>query len=83
MLLLQRKTNESVMAWVDDHEPLLIRVNEVSPTGSVQLGFEGKDHQVCRTEIFHDFKDKISDEENLEIELQESLNYQNLGRDES
>ena len=82
MLLLNRRTNESVTAWVNDHEPLLIRVNEVSPTGSVLLRFEGKYHQVCRTEIFHDFKDRNSEEENLEIELQESLNYQNLGRDE-
>ena len=63
MLLLNRRTNESVTAWVNDHEPLLIRVNEVSLTGSVLLGFEGENHQVCRTEIFHDFKDRNSEEE--------------------
>jgi sRNA-binding carbon storage regulator CsrA len=55
-LLLNRRINESVTAWIDDHEPLLIRVCEVSPTGSVQLGFEGKEHTVCRTEIYHTFK---------------------------
>ena len=55
-LLLNRRINESVTAWCPDHEPLVVRVTEVSPTGTVQLGFEGKDHQVCRTEIYHNFK---------------------------
>ena len=57
MLLLNRKTNESITAWSKGHKeaPLVIRVAEISPTGTVTLGFDGDTHTVCRTEIFHDY----------------------------
>ena len=56
MLLLNRKTNESITAWTTGRKeaPLVIRVVEVSPIGTVTLGFDGDTHTVCRTEIFHE-----------------------------
>ena len=57
MLLLNRKTNESITAWTKGRKeaPLVIRVAEISPTGTVTLGFDGDTHTVCRTEIFHEY----------------------------
>ena len=57
MLLLNRKTNESITAWTKGRKeaPLVIRVAEISPTGTVTLGFDGDTHTVCRTEIFHGY----------------------------
>ena len=57
MLLLNRKTNESVTAWFKERKdsPLVIRVAEISPTGTVTLGFDGDTHTVCRTEIFYGY----------------------------
>jgi len=57
MLLLTRKTNESITCWPHGQrdEPLVVRVAEISATGSVTLGFEGNSHEICRTEIFHNF----------------------------
>jgi hypothetical protein len=57
MLLLNRKTNESITTWVRGckEAPLVIRVAEISPTGTVTLGFEGDTHTVCRTELFHNY----------------------------
>ena len=57
MLLLNRKTNESITTWVRGckEAPLVIRVAEVSPTGTVTLGFDGDTHTVCRTELFHNY----------------------------
>ena len=57
MLLLNRKTNESITAWTTGRKeaPLVIRVAEISPTGTVTLGFDGDTHTVCRTEIFHEY----------------------------
>ena len=57
MLLLNRKTNESITAWTKGckEAPLVIRVAEISPTGTVTLGFDGDTHTVCRTEIFHEY----------------------------
>ena len=55
MLLLNRKVNESITTWNRGQrdKPLVIRVTEVSPAGTVTLGFEGDAHDVCRTEIYH------------------------------
>ncbi len=60
MLLLNRKTNESITTWVKGRKeaPLVIRVAEVSPTGTVTLGFDGDRHTVCRTELFHNYGDE-------------------------
>ena len=57
MLLLNRKTNESITAWTMGRKeaPLVIRVVEVSPTGTVTLGFDGDTHTVCRTEIYYGY----------------------------
>ena len=57
MLLLNRKVNESITTWNRGqiNKPLVIRVTEVSPTGTVTLGFEGDAHDVCRTEIFYNY----------------------------
>ena len=57
MLLLNRKVNESITTWKhgDKDAPLVIRVTEVSPAGTVTLGFEGDAHDVCRTEIFYNY----------------------------
>ena len=57
MLLQNRKTNESITAWTKGRKeaPLVIRVAEISPTGTVTLGFDGDTHTVCRTEIFHEY----------------------------
>ena len=57
MLLLNRKVNESITTWKhgDKDAPLVIRVTEVSPAGTVTLGFDGDTHTVCRTEIFHEY----------------------------
>ena len=57
MLLLNRKTNESITAWTKGRKeaPLVIRVAEISPTGTVTLGFDGDTHTVCRTEIFYEY----------------------------
>jgi sRNA-binding carbon storage regulator CsrA len=62
MLLLTRRTNESITCWPHGQrdEPLVVRVAEVSATGSVTLGFEGNSHEICRTEIFHNFNKKES-----------------------
>ena len=58
MLLQNRKTNESITAWTKGRKeaPLVIRVAELSPTGTVTLGFDGDTHTVCRTEIFHEYR---------------------------
>ena len=44
MLLLNRKVNESITTWKqgEKDDPLVIRVTEVSPSGTVTLGFEGE-----------------------------------------
>ena len=57
MLLLNRKVNESITTWNRGQrdKPLVIRVTEVSPVGTVTLGFEGDAHDVCRTEIFYNY----------------------------
>ena len=57
MLLLNRKVNESITTWKQGEKdnPLVIRVTEVSPAGTVTLGFEGYAHDVCRTEIFYNY----------------------------
>ena len=57
MLLPNRKVNESITTWEhgDKDAPLVIRVTEVSPAGTVTLGFEGDAHDVCRTEIYHNY----------------------------
>ena len=57
MLLLNRKVNESITTWKhgDKDAPLVIRVTEVSPAGTVTLGFEGVAVDVCRTEIYHNY----------------------------
>jgi hypothetical protein len=57
MLLLNRKVNESITTWNRGQrdKPLVIRVTEVSPVGTVTLGFEGDAHEVCRTEIFYNY----------------------------
>ena len=57
MLLLNRKVNESITTWNRGQrdKPLVIRVTEVSPVGTVSLGFEGDAHEVCRTEIFYNY----------------------------
>ena len=57
MLLLNRKVNESITTWSRGQrdKPLVIRVTEVSPGGTVTLGFEGDTHDVCRTEIFYNY----------------------------
>ena len=57
MLLLNRKVNESIttLKQGERDNPLLIRVTEVSPVGTVTLGFEGDAHDVCRTEIFYNY----------------------------
>ena len=57
MLLQNRKTNESITAWTKGRKeaPLVIRVAEISPTGTVTLGFDRDTHTVCRTEIFHEY----------------------------
>ena len=57
MLLLNRKVNESITTWSRGQrdKPLVIRVTEVSPVGTVTLGFEGDAHEVCRTEIFYNY----------------------------
>ena len=41
MLLQNRKVNESITTWKhgDKDAPLVIRVTEVSPAGTVTLGF--------------------------------------------
>ena len=43
MLLLNRRVNESITTWKhgEKDDPLVIRVTEVSPAGTVTLGFEG------------------------------------------
>jgi hypothetical protein len=65
MLLLNRKTNESITTWINGRKttPLVIRVAEVSPTGTVTLGFEGDAHTVCRTELFHNYGEGIYGED--------------------
>ena len=57
MLLLKRKTNESITAWPkgQKHDPLVIRVTEVAPNGEVVIGFDGLSYDICRTEVFHTF----------------------------
>ena len=57
MLLLNRKVNESITTWKQEEkdDPLVIRVTEVSPSGTVTLGFEGDAHDVCRTEILYNY----------------------------
>ena len=57
MLLLNRKVNESITTWKhgEKDDPLVIRVTEVSPAGTVTLGFEGDAHEVGRTEIFYNY----------------------------
>ena len=57
MLLLNRKVNESITTWKhgEKDDPLVIRVTEVSPAGTVTLGFEGDAHDVCHTEIFYNY----------------------------
>ena len=57
MLLLNRKVNEPITTWNRGQrdKPLVIRVTEVSPAGTVTLGFEGDAHEVCRTEIFYNY----------------------------
>ena len=57
MLLLNRKVNESITTWSRGQrdKPLVIRVTEVSPAGTVTLGFEGDAHDVGRTEIFYNY----------------------------
>jgi len=57
MLLLNRRVNESITTWNRGQrdKPLVIRVTEVSPVGTVTLGFEGDAHDVCRTEIFYNY----------------------------
>ena len=57
MLLPNRRVNESITTWKhgDKDAPLVIRVTEVSPAGTVTLGFEGDAHDVCRTEIYHNY----------------------------
>ena len=57
MLLLNRRVNESITTWNRGQrdKPLVIRVTEVSPVGTVTLGFEGDAHEVCRTEIFYNY----------------------------
>ena len=48
MLLQNRKVNESITTWKhgDKDAPLVIRVTEVSPAGTVTLGF-GVMHMMC------------------------------------
>ena len=60
MLLLNRRCNESITTWTTGRRdaPLRILVAEVSPNGTVTLGFEGDTHEVCRTEIFHNYGDE-------------------------
>ncbi len=67
MLLLNRKTNESITAWTTGRKeaPLVIRVVEVSPTGTVTLGFDGDTHTVCRTEIFYELDDRLETDPDL------------------
>ncbi len=57
MLLLNRRVHESITTWNRGQrdKPLVIRVTEVSPVGTVTLGFEGDAHDVCRTEIFYNY----------------------------
>ena len=57
MLLQNRRVNESITTWNRGQrdKPLVIRVTEVSPAGTVTLGFEGDAHEVCRTEIFYNY----------------------------
>ena len=66
MLLLNRKVNESITTWKqgEKDDPLVIRVTEVSPSGTVTLGFEGDAHDVCRTEIFYNYGYGEMNEEN-------------------
>jgi sRNA-binding carbon storage regulator CsrA len=68
MLLLTRKTNESITCWPHGrmHEPLVIRVAEVTPTDSVTIGFEGESHEICRTEIFHNYHKEDSKNGNID-----------------
>lgn len=60
MLLLQRKSNESVVIHKNDDQtdPMVIRVVEVLPTGDVTLGFLGRSYQVVRSEIFQSNEEK-------------------------
>ena len=57
MILLKRKTHESITAWPKGHkhDHLVIRVAEVAPNGEVVNGFDGLSYEICRTEIFHTF----------------------------
>ena len=68
MLLLNRKVNESITTWKQGERdnPLVIRVTEVSPSGTVTLGFEGDAHDVCRTEIFYNYGYGEKNDENNE-----------------
>ena len=54
MLLLHRHRNESVVIHKDDDpdRAIVVRVNEVLPTGDVTLGFIGDGYTVVRQEIF-------------------------------
>ena len=63
MLLLQRKSNESVVIHKNDDQtdPMVIRVVEVLPTGDVTLGFLGRSYQVVRSEIFQSNEEKTMD----------------------
>ena len=60
MLLLKRKTNESITAWPKGHKDdlLVIRVAEVAPNGEVVIGFDGQSYDICRTEVFHTFNNR-------------------------
>ena len=71
MLLLHRHRNESVVIHKDDEadKALVIRVNEVLPTGDVTLGFIGDGYTVVRQEIFspensHKYKRKSKEDGN-------------------
>ena len=54
MLLLDRHQTESVVIHKDDEpdKALVVRIQEVLPTGDVTLGFIGDGYTVVRQEIF-------------------------------
>ena len=68
MLLLNRRVHESITTWNRGQrdKPLVILVTEVSPAGTVTLGFEGDAHDVCRTEIFYNYGYGDMNDENNE-----------------
>jgi hypothetical protein len=54
VLRLRARFNDSFVTYPDGDEDnqLLIRIEDVSPDGSVTLAFQGDDHKVWRSKIY-------------------------------